>query len=182
MKYFSHRVTRLSYLGHNERASFRDDATRRVSDFSRDSSSRAIKRMASRRSKTRAEAGVPHASLPPIDMKRRGPDFHPLETRSREMSQRVTQGNRENGRCRGGSTRDEGSVGGWNLFVGSGGSLLMPWLVLRFPLCHPTSNGIVPPLRDHIPGRFHPRARVQTMWCTLPRAATMVTHPRLCAI
>lgn len=27
---------------------------------------------------------------------------------------------------------------GLNLFVGSVGSLLMPWLVLRFPLCHPT--------------------------------------------
>lgn len=27
---------------------------------------------------------------------------------------------------------------GLNLFVGSVGSLLMPWLVLRFPLCYPT--------------------------------------------
>lgn len=49
---------------------------------------------------------------------------------------------------------------GLNLFVGSGGSLLMPWLVLRFPLCHPTrtTGSSTPP--DHIPGRFHPpRAR-----------------------
>jgi len=69
---------------------------------------------------------------------------------------------------------------GLNLFVGSGGSLLMPWLVLRFPLCHPTrAMGSSAPL-DHIPGWFHPCARSNHVVHPSARGHHGNTPPVLC--
>lgn len=58
--------------------------------------------------------------------------------------------------------------GGWTLFVGNRGILLMPWLVLQFPLCHPRVLRIHPSAR-----RYAPPAE-----CNLSRQATHTTLNR----
>lgn len=75
--------------------------------------------------------------------------------------------------------RTRGRFGwGLNLFVGNGGSLLMPWLVLRFPLCYPTRPDLSP---LWTPGpRSVSSPCIQTMWCTLPRGHHGNTPPVLC--